>query len=168
MEPEDGEGNAQSTTDKLKKLREELKKAKAERDEYLEALQRMRADYVNSRKRFDEERKGLTEQAIEHVITGLLPVVDALDEAVKHEKGAGGGLERIRSQLLKILSGYGIESFNPQGETFDPTRHESVETLATKKKAEDNIVTFVHQKGYSLKERVIRPARVAVGYYQDN
>ena len=165
MEPEDGEGNAQSALGKLKDLREELKKAKKERDEYLDSLQRMKADYINAKKRFEEEKQALGSFAAVAVILELLPVMDALEQALAHAADRKG-IEGIRNQLGKLLSAHGVEQFDPLGEQFDPAKHEPVETLAVEKESDDNTVTKVHQKGYTLEGRTIRPARVAVGHYQ--
>lgn len=168
MEPEDGEGNEQSASGKLKDLREELKQAKKERDEYLDSLQRMKADYVNAKRRFEEDKKAVVQYAAESIVLELLPIVDSLEAALAHEEGSASeaGIKNIKNQLVKLLEQSGAVAFDPTGQPFDPVMHEPVETVAVKDESEDNVVTKVHQKGYTLHGRTVRPARVAVGHYQ--
>ncbi len=169
MEPEDGEGNTKNPEQKLKELREKLLETQKQRDEYLDSLQRMKADYINARKRFEEESKSLTRFATEGLVMQLLPVMDGLESALQHfdgESGSAEGIKNIKNELLKIFSQNGVEAFDPTGAPFDPMVHEPVETVAVKSEKEDNTVTKVHQKGYTLNGRLIRPARVAVGHYQ--
>ena len=166
LEPEDGDGNVQNPEQKLKDVREKLKKTQKERDEYLDSLQRMKADYINARKRFDEEKASLSQFASEAVVLELLPVMDSLESALAHDTSGGEGIKNIKNQLQKLLSAYSVEAFDPTGQVFDPMSHEPVETLAVKSESEDNIVTKVHQKGYTLHGCTIRPARVAVGHFK--
>lgn len=166
LEPEDGEGNTQSGAQKLSDLREKLKKTQKERDEYLDSLQRMKADYVNAKKRFEEDGKAVAKYASESVVLELLPVMDALEMALLHENGNSEGIRNIKSKLDKVLSENGVTSFGTIGDSFDPALHEPVETLAVEDKTIDNTVTKVHQRGYTLNGRVIRPAMIAVGHYQ--
>jgi molecular chaperone GrpE len=166
LEPEDGEGNTQSGVQKLKDVRENLKKVQKERDEYLDSLQRMKADYINARKRSEEEKENLAKYASEVVVVELLPVMDALEQALIHDDGGSEGIQNIKTQLEKVFAQNGVVAFGNKGELFDPALHEPVETLAVETIEEDNRVTRVHQKGYSLNGRIIRPARIAVGHYQ--
>jgi molecular chaperone GrpE len=167
LEVEDGEGNTQTSAQKLSELREKLKKTQNERDEYLDSLQRMKADYINARKRFEEDGKSVARYAAESVVVALLPVMDALEMAVVHGEGATDGIKNIKNQLEKVLTENGVTAFGEIGELFDPSLHEPVETLAVSTVEEDNKVTKVHQKGYSLNGRIIRPARIAVAHYQN-
>jgi molecular chaperone GrpE len=166
LEPEDGEGNTQTGGQKLKDLRETLKKVQKERDEYLDSLQRMKADYINARKRSEEEKDNLAKYASEVVVAELLPVMDALEQALIHNEGTSEGVRNIKTQLEKIFAQNGVVAYGAEGELFDPALHEPVETLAVSTLEEDNRVTRVHQKGYSLNGRIIRPARIGVGHYQ--
>lgn len=166
LEPEDGDGNTQTGAQKLADLREKLKKTQNERDEYLDSLQRMKADYINARKRFEEDGKSMARYAAESVVTELLPVMDALEMALQHGGNEVEGVKNIKTQLEKVFAENGVTSFGEVGELFDPALHEPVETLAVETIEEDNKVTKVHQKGYSLNGRTIRPARIAVAHYQ--
>lgn len=166
LEAEDGEGNTQTGAQKLADLREKLKKIQKERDEYLDSLQRMKADYINARKRFEEDGKAVARYASEAVVAELLPVMDALEMALVHDDDGSEGVRNIKSKLEKVFAENGVSSFGGVGEVFDPALHEPVETLAVETNEEDNRVKKVHQKGYSLNGRIIRPARIAVGHYQ--
>lgn len=169
FESEDGEGNTKSPEEKLKDLREKLKNAEKEKGEYLEGWQRAKADYVNAKKRAEDDRKSMALYACEGLVLSLLPVLDSFDHALASSAGDEPWLEGIKNthaQLLKALSANGVEAFDPLGKTFDPNLEEPVETLAVGTPEEDNTITKVHQKGYVLRDKVIRPARVAVGHYQ--
>jgi molecular chaperone GrpE len=169
FEEEDGEGNTKSPSEKIRELKEKLAEIKKERDQYLEGWQRAKADYINAKKRSDEERQGHALYAAEALVTSLLPVLDSFDHAMSSAIGDEAwlkGLQNTYTQLQKALAQNGIESFDPTGEIFDPIMHEPVETLAVSTAEEDNVVTKAHQKGYTLHGKVIRPARVAVGHYE--
>lgn len=171
FESEDGEGNTHTPEEKLKELREKLKKTEKEKADYLEGWQRAKADYVNAKKRAEDDRQSIALYASEPLVSSLLPVLDSFDHALAASEGDEPWLEGIKNthaQLLKALAENGVESFNPLGEKFDPLLHEPVETLAVKTLEEDNVVTKVHQKGYTLRGKVIRPARVAIGHYQQS
>jgi molecular chaperone GrpE len=153
---------------KLKKAKEELEKANREKGEYLEGWQRAKADYVNAKKRAEEARENTARYAAEGLIVSLLPVLDSFDHALAAAEGDEAwllGIKNTHAQLMKALRENGVESFDPKGEKLDPLFHEPVETLAVSDAEEDNTILKVHQKGYSLRGKVIRPARVAVGHF---
>jgi len=171
FESEDGEGNTKNPEEKLKELREKLKKTEKEKGEYLEGWQRSKADYINVKKRAEDDRQSAALYASEALVVSLLPVLDSFDHALAAAQGDEPWLEGIKNthaQLLKALAGNGVEPFDPLGEKFDPLLHEPVETLAVQTPEEDNTVTKVHQKGYALRGKIIRPARVAIGHYQQS
>lgn len=167
MEPEDGEGNTANAGQKLKELREKLKEVQKQRDEYLDSLQRMKADYVNAGKRHEADMKAFSQFASQGLVMELLPVMDALDQAIEHSKGEDAGIQMVRGQLQKVFSAHGVDMVDPVGAQFDPATMESVEILEVTDAAQDNVVTKVHQKGYTLNGKSIRPARVAVGHYKE-
>lgn len=157
---------------KLKKLRDELKVRTAERDEYLTGWQRAKADLINERKNEEEQRKDLQRFGQEGLLLDLIPVLDSFDMASANkeawEKAPENwrkGVEYIHSQLLGVLKQYGCEPFDPQREAFDPTRHDSIESVPVSEKKQDHTVIEVLQKGYLLNDKVIRPAKVKVGAY---
>jgi molecular chaperone GrpE len=166
----EGEGSsADKLFVKIKKLKEELAKANKEKQEYLEGWQRAKADYVNLKKRAEEERVALVRNASAAIIEDLLPALDSFDQALESAGEENALLQGIRNthvQLIKALVKEGVTILDPLGETFDPTKHEPVETVAVESAGEDNTVTKVHQKGYVLNDVLIRPARVAVGHFK--
>ena len=168
LEPEDGEGTTQSLGGKLKDLREKLKKTEKERAEYLDGWQRAKADYVNAKKRAEEGRLEDIKYACGALIADLLPALDSLDQALSHieaDSEVARGLLNTRSQVMAALEKHGIKESDPTGEMFDPNVHEPMDTLAVSKESEDNTVTKVYQRGYTLHGKVIRPARVQVGHF---
>lgn len=155
--------------DKIKKLQKQLKACLSEKQEYLDGWQRAKADLVNFRKDEDSRRVENSRLATEGVLLDLLPVLDSFDMAFGNtevwervEETWRKGIEHIHAQLLSTLKQHGIEPFNPIGKRFDPTRHDSVESVATEKKSEDNTITEVLQRGYELNGKIIRPARVKI------
>ena len=169
LEPEDGEGATQSFQEKLKVLQEKLKKVEKERAEYLEGWQRAKADYVNAKRRAEEERLADITFACQNIISDILPALDSLNEALSHlEEGSevAKGLSNTRAQFMGVLKKYGLEESIPLGQTFDPAIHEPMDTLAVSEESEDNTVTKVYQKGYTLHGKIVRPARVQVGHFK--
>jgi molecular chaperone GrpE (heat shock protein) len=171
FEPDaDDAGDEAALRAKLVKLRAELSAARKEKEEHLTGWQRAKADYVNLKKRSEEERALYAARAVEAVAASLLPVLDSLDHALARPPDASAegerrGLENIRAQFLSALKENGVVSFSPEGEPFDPNRHEPMGTVATDNESQDNVVLEVLQRGYRMGERVIRPARVKVGHF---
>ena len=174
FEPEDNE-NANSFGDKIaNKLREKLKKATAEKQEYLAGWQRAKADLINAKKEFGEEKINLLKFANADLVLQIIPVLDSFEMALNDKKTKESGelkewatgMRHIYSQLLSILSENGAEQHNPVGEKFDPALHNSVEIVKIDDKEKDSIIVEVIQKGYSLNGRVIREARVKVGEFE--
>lgn len=166
----EGEGStAEKLAEKNKKLRLELANSNKEKQEYLDGWQRAKADYVNIRRRAEEERQVLVRDASKSLIEALLPALDSFDQAISTAEGSGSWVEGIKnthSQLMKALKAEGVSAFDPLGEVFDPVQHEPVERVAVKSQSEDNVVTKVYQKGYTLHGTIIRPARIAVGHFE--
>lgn len=166
----EGEGStAEKLAEKIKKLRVELAKANSEKQEYLDGWHRAKADYVNIRKRTEDERHILIRDASLGLVKALLPVLDSFDQALETASEQSAWLEGIKNthaQFMKVLESESVTAFNPIGEQFDPNMHEPVERVAVKTPSEDNTVTKVYQKGYKLHGTIIRPARVAVGHYE--
>ncbi len=172
---EDGEGNTGTTKDQVADLREKLKKALTEKQEYLDGWQRMKADFVNARKREEETRKEVVKYATEDLIMQMMPVLDSFTMAFankeaweKVDKNWRVGVEYIHAQLMGVLQQNGFAEFDPQGEGFDPVKHNAVEIVPVTDKAQDHKVLEVIQKGYTLNGKIIRPARVKIGDYKDN
>ncbi len=171
IEEGDGEegGSPADLVSKIKKLKAELVKTNTEKQEYLDGWQRAKADYVNIKKRSEEDRISLIKGATEELVSALLPALDSFDQAILAHQGDKewlSGVKNTHAQIVKALESVGVSINSPEGEQFDPNIHEPVETVAVQDETMDNTVTKVHQKGYSLNGKLIRPARVAVGHYQ--
>lgn len=124
-------------------------------------LQRLQAEYVNYKKRVDRDRDLARQSGVESVIKGLMPVLDSITLAKQHEDLAGG-FKMVADELQKLADHHGLVAFGQVGDAFDPTRHEALMAVALDEPVEVSTVSQVMQQGYQLKDRVIRPARVAV------
>jgi len=145
-------------TEKIAKLQTELDHV---RDVYLRKL----AEFDNFRKRVDRERDDLRQAALEDFIRELLPVVDNFDRALLHAEADSGafhqGVEMIAKQLHDTLERKGVSEIDPVGESFDPLVHEAVQRIEGGDHPPGTVVS-VMLKGYTLGDRLIRPAMVAV------
>jgi molecular chaperone GrpE len=140
--------------------------AQRERDEYLELAKRTKADFENFRKRMNAEVQAAQARGKAAVAREVIDAVDNLEralEAAGEENGGGltAGVEMVLGGLRETLQRNGIEAVDPQGERFDPNRHEALSTLAVED-AEPGTVVEVMQKGYRMDDQLIRPARVVV------
>lgn len=148
---------------------DDMARVTAERDEYLDQLQRTRADFDNFRKRMERERPLLAEAGVRDLVAELLPVLDNLERALEAlvaagEEGAAGivaGVEMVKQQLGGLLAGRGVEEIPAEGEAFDPSIHEAVQSLSSPDHPEGTVVAVV-ERGYRMSDAVIRPARVVV------
>lgn len=157
----------------IKKLRAKLKKSQADAQEYLTGWQRAKADFVNARKRDEEERREFTKFSNERLIESLIPVLESFDLAIgnkeaweKIDKNWRMGVEYIYSQLKNTLKDSGLEEVNPLGEKFDPARDEASEYVPVTEESQDHVVTQVIQKGYMLNSKQMRPPKVKVGEFK--
>ena len=149
----------------IKKLREKLKLAEEKAKEYLDELQRAKADFVNMRKRDESDKMDFIKFAKSDVVSELIPVLDSFTLAEAHgEEGA----RPIHKQLLQILKAHGLEEVNPAHEMFDPKHHEAIGVVPTENPEEDNQILEVVQKGYILSGKTLRPAIVKTGEYKIN
>ena len=160
IEPEEEFGQ-----DTIKNLREKLKKAIEEKQEYLNNWQRDKAEFINSRKRDQESQKDFIKFSNENLITELIPVLDSFNMAMnnkevweKVDKNWRVGVEYIAGQLKKVLEENGLKEIDPIGQKFDPMRDEAVEDGK-----QSDVVTSVIQKGYELNGKVIKAPKVRIG-----
>ncbi|HAM02080.1 MAG TPA: nucleotide exchange factor GrpE [Acidimicrobiaceae bacterium] len=142
-----------------------------ERDEYLDMLRRVQADFENYKKRMVRQQTDLLERAAEGLVLRLLPVLDAFELARAHLEAEGSteskALLQAASLLSDTLAKEGVERLQDDGVAFDPTRHEAVEHQpadpAPGEDAENGpVVSEVLRPGYGYKGKVIRPAMVRV------
>jgi len=141
-----------------------LAAAQQQRDEYLDALQRLKAEFDNYRKRVARDQQELVGRASERLVRELLPVLDDLERALEfaaaHEEARlEDGVRLVHRSLADALAKEGLAEISTDG-TFDPHTQEAL--LSQPSEAEEGTVIQVLQKGYTLGDRVLRPARVVV------
>ena len=123
-------------------------------------LQRLQAEYANYRKRVDRDRAAVQEQAIVKTLTGLIPVLDAINQAREHGE-LSGGFEKVADSLLTALGRLGLVTYGEKGDPFDPKIHEALTYTDSPDVAEDTCVEIIFP-GYKVGDRILRPAKVAV------
>jgi molecular chaperone GrpE len=123
-------------------------------------LQRLQAEYANYRKRVDRDRAAVREQAVASTLAGLLPVLDAIDQAREHGE-LSGGFKSVADSLQAALGRLGLVVYGEKGDLFDPKIHEALTHTYSPDVAEDTCVEIL-QPGYKVGDRILRPARVAV------
>ncbi len=123
-------------------------------------LQRLQAEYSNYRKRVERDRAVAHELAIGSVLTELLATLDDIDRASQHGE-LTGGFKAVADQLTSLSNRFGLEKYGNDGDEFDPQVHEA---LMHETSADVAVATAskILQPGYKYKERILRPARVAV------
>jgi len=143
----------------------ELLKLKAERDTLLDRLARLQAEFENTRKRNAREQQEFRDYALADTLKTLLPVLDSFDRALQassaEKSDLRNGLELIYRQLQDALTKVGVRVIAAKGEMFDPHVHEAIEMVDTSE-ARDHQILEELQKGYKLKDRLLRPAMVKV------
>ena len=123
-------------------------------------LQRLQAEYANYRKRVDRDRISTTEFAFASVLLEFLPILDDLDRAAEHGE-LTGGFKAVADRINATIEKLGLTKFAQAPVTFNPEIHEAL-MHETSKDVTEPTATKILQPGYKFKERVIRPARVAV------
>jgi len=167
------DGEALPTKDVAKKLREEIKTLRKEKEEYLTGWQRAKADYVNLQKELDLARVNVAILTKEKMTDKLLPSLDSFEMAFsnkehfdKLDKDWQSGLTSIYQQILSGLLASGIEKIYEIEIPFDPSIHQSISIVATDDEDKDHTVEKVLQVGYRIGDRVIRPAKVTIYEYK--
>jgi molecular chaperone GrpE len=143
----------------------ELETLRGERASYLDRLARLQAEFDNFRKRSVKEQQDFRDYALAESLKSLLPILDSLDRALKTNEASvqdfRSGIELIDKQFHDALSRLGVEPIVAEGEVFDPNLHQAVHMVETDQ-VEDNHVIDELQRGYRIKERLLRPAMVRV------
>lgn len=143
----------------------ELQKLKAERDTLLDRLARSQAEFENSRKRATREQQEFRDYATAEVIKTFLPMFDSFERALQAPATPSNefrnGIELIYRQLQDALSRLGVRPVPAKGEPFDPHVHEAIEMVETTDVPDHQVIEEL-QRGYKLKERLLRPAMVKV------
>jgi len=164
---EDAVSEEEAAASELEADLAKLTQVVSERDEYLDTLRRVQAEFENYRKRVIKEQTALVDRATSGLVEQLLPVLDSFELALKNLDSAGSddiesvrkGVELVYAELLGVLEKAGLSRIEAEGKPFDPNVHEAV-------MQEDGdgepVVTDVLRTGYTLKGRVLRPAMVKV------
>src|SRR5690242_2941942 len=143
----------------------EFDKLKAERDTLVDRLARLQAEFENARKRAAREQQDFREYALADAVKALLPTLDSFERALKASEAEKsefrGGVELIYKQLQDALAKLGLRGIPAKGEPFDPHLHQAVEMVETDE-VEDHHVQEELQRGYKLKDRLLRPSMVKV------
>ena len=146
-----------------------LRRAELKAQEHHDAWLRAKAEAENIRKRTAIELTNAYKYAVEAIAADLLPVKDSLEATLAADSAAletlRSGVELTLKQLNAVFAKAALKEINPIGEKFDPHRHQAISMLPSEK--EPNTVINVLQKGYSLHDRVIRPALVTVAKAKD-
>jgi molecular chaperone GrpE len=160
--------------DKFKKLRDKLHACESEKMKVLEDLQRAKAEFLNAKRRLEEEKLRDRERAMLRHAEDLLPLCDSFAMAMndkdtweKADKAWRTGIEGIHMQLIKLLQSYGVSKIDAVGEVFDPHRFEAIDTEVVTNEEQVDVVQKVVQEGYEMKigdrTEIVRPARVITG-----
>lgn len=154
---------------KIQELEAEIEKLKAEKAELNDRFLRLYSEFDNYKKRANKEKLDILSTASEKVIVNLLPVIDdferaiAANEKVEDVKAIKDGFVLIYNKLLQLLKRFDVEEIQAKGEVFNTDFHEAVTHFPTEKEEDKGKVIDVTEKGYKLKDKVIRYAKVVVG-----
>jgi len=146
-------------------LKQALAEAKAKAEEYLAGWQRAQADFINYKRRTEQEKEEISRFANAILILNLLPILDDLERALTSipprlaKLSWVDGIRLIERKLQASLEAQGLSQIKAPGEPFDPNLHEA----ARLGKGKEGIVIEELQKGYKLRDRVLRPSKVVVG-----
>jgi molecular chaperone GrpE len=142
----------------------ELLRLKAERDSLLDRLARMQAEFENARRRTVKEQQDFRDYAAADTIKALLPILDSFERALQVKSEAAefrNGIDLIYKQLQTALAKLSLQPIVAEGQLFDPHVHEAIEMVDTHDAADHQVIEEL-QRGYKLKDRLLRPAMVRV------
>ena len=166
-EKESEKTKSKSKKGSSKALKESLDEKEEELKTLHDKLLRSQAEFENYKKRMTKETSDLMKYSNEEIIKELLHTVDNLERAIQHAKESDKseniteGIDIILKQLFKSLERFGVSGFVSVGEKFDPNKHEAVIQMESAEH-EPNTIIAESQKGYFLRERLLRPALVTV------
>jgi molecular chaperone GrpE len=144
---------------------DEVVKLRQERDELFERLARLSAEFDNYRKRSQRENEEYRQYAVAEAVKAFLPILDNFNLALRHENSTAEdlrkGVELIGKQMEDALTRLGVHPVHTQGAPFDPHHHEAIEMVESDEHPENHVVEEL-QRGYKLRDRLLRPAMVRV------
>jgi molecular chaperone GrpE len=173
-DPDVDSDNLADPKEKIAKLKEKIKKLEAEKSEYMNGWQRERADFVNFKKRNEEEKRDYIKFANENLLEQMLAVLESFDMAFMNKEQWNSvpenwrvGVEYIHSQLVKILDDNGLNEFIPKvGDKFDPNLHIAEEMLVVQKAEENDTIREIKKKGYMMNGKMIVAPKVVIGEFK--
>ena len=166
---EQGTTETTPAVDPVQQLTEQVNQLTKEKDELIEKIKYSQAELVSYRMRKDEETANLLKFASQDLITELIPLIDNFESAIKLASGSNNpdiskyltGFQLMYTSFVEILKKYGVEEINRVGQVYDPKLEQAM-VASNDPSQPDDIVLEVLQKGYKLKDRVIRPASVRI------
>lgn len=167
MEAEESDLHEEESKDAQPAENDPVSELEKELAEIKNRMLRTQADYDNFRRRSREEKEAANKYRALGMVEGLLPVIDNFERAMNVEandenaKSLLQGVQMVYNQLIDVLQKEGVEEITAKGEVFDPHLHQAVMQVQSDE-FENNTVVEVLQKGYKLKDRVVRPAMVQV------
>jgi molecular chaperone GrpE len=161
------ENTAQPIASSENTAEDQIRAAQEKTKEYYERMLRISAEFENYKKRSARETDSFRKFANESILKDLLPVVDNLERAISSSAAAGSeqciteGVDLTLKEILRVLARYGVTPVEAQGKPFDPSIHEAVMQQESEEVPENTVLTEF-QRGYTLHERILRPAMVVV------
>ena len=156
-----------SNEEEMNLMQKELNEAEVQTQVAIDKMMRLAADFDNYKKRNAKEYENIRKYAAENIIKELIPIVDNFERAIesanesKDVNSLLGGIKLILNQMMNLLEKEGVIRIKAVGEIFDPNIHEAVMHIASDEYPE-NVIIQELQKGYILRDRVVRPAMVSV------
>ncbi len=159
---------AEADSEEDESLEKQLEKAQQTISDYWDQMMRLRAEIDNNRKRAERDVESAHKYALKNFVENLLPIIDSMEMGQTAAEADNATLESIRegtsltmNLFVQVLEKNGLEQIDPLGEKFDPEKHQAISMLEVEG-AESNSVIEVMQKGFSLNDRLVRPAMVVV------
>lgn len=158
-----------SLEEQLQKLEQDCKRLEEEKRALFEQLLRRQADFENFRKRLEREKQEFRQMAQGNLVAEILPVLDAFERALAtgdsgSDEDYRKGVELIYKQFADILAAAGLEPVKTVGQLFDPLIHHAVDKLETNEYPDHAVVAEL-QRGYTFRQRLLRPALVRVAVH---
>lgn len=165
---QNGEPEDTDQDDEEASPQQQLEVAQKTIKDYWDQIMRLRADIENNRKRAERDVENAHKYALKNFIEKLLPIIDSMEMGQIAANADNATLESMREgsaltmdMFIQVLQKCGLEEIDPMGEKFDPERHQAISMIEAKD-SETNTVIEVMQKGFSLNDRLVRPAMVIV------
>ena len=161
-----------SMNSRVSKLKKKIKDLEENKKDYLDGWQRAKADMINLKKEHEKQKKVFTDLGKESLLLDIIPILDNFEAAFSDKTWSEMpenwkvGIEYIQQQFLQVLDVNGVNIFGQKGDNFNVAIHHCMENENVDNTSEDGKITSVIQKGYMLKDRVVREAKVKVGQYK--